>query len=306
MSNVILDGNELSNTSADYDHTKWYDYVLALKGKYILDPYHKELQTVEGNPVYVTDQLEVDHPVTRFVSEEKVAESFVEMGNITHTVPDVKSIKSIVPQLSGNIISATPVAIQNATQFARANVITATSNISIARSVEADPNTQIVFNNRLTFDIGSGEIEGVQLGDYLKFADSGGSNLNANVFQVARIKPEGKVSLYANATVLNGMTSIIPKSTLSFINFGKNREANAHVDYAVVVAKGHEFREGDNVVFNVNNLVVCRHRIYNQDSRTDNILWTCTFWPLQHWMPSLIVLHFMQICTKVSSIQMNN
>ena len=171
LSNVILDGNELSNTSADYDHTKWYDYVLALKGKYILDPYHKELQTVEGNPVYVTDQLEVDHPVTRFVSEEKVAESFVEMGNITHTVPDVKSIQSIVPQLSGNIISATPVAIQNATQFARANVITATSNISIARSVEADPNTQIVFNNRLTFDIGSGEIEGVQLGDYLKFAD---------------------------------------------------------------------------------------------------------------------------------------
>ena len=272
LSNVILDGNELSNTSADYDHTKWYDYVLALKGKYILDPYHKELQTVEGNPVYVTDQLEVDHPVTRFVSEEKVAESFVEMGNITHTVPDVKSIKSIVPQLSGNIISATPVAIQNATQFARANVITATSNISIARSVEADPNTQFVFNNRLTFDIGSGEIEGVQLGDYLKFADSGGSNLNANVFQVARIKPEGKVTLYANATVLNGMTSIIPKSTLSFINFGKNREANANVDYAVqVVAKGHEFREGDNVVFNVNNLGGSAGTEFTiKDSRTDN------------------------------------
>ena len=53
---MILDGNELSNTSADYDHTKWYDYVLALKGKYILDP-SKELQTVEGNPVYVTDPI---------------------------------------------------------------------------------------------------------------------------------------------------------------------------------------------------------------------------------------------------------
>ena len=51
------------------------------------------------------------------------------------------------------------------------------------------------------------------------------------------------------------MTSVIIQTTLSFINFGKNREANAHVDYAVqVVAKGHEFREGDNVVFNVNNL----------------------------------------------------
>ena len=93
---MILDGNELSNTSADYDHTKWYDYVLALKGKYILDPIYKELQTVEGNPIYVTDQLEVDHPVTRFVSEEKVAESFVEMGNIIHTVIDVKKVLKVL------------------------------------------------------------------------------------------------------------------------------------------------------------------------------------------------------------------
>ena len=51
------------------------------------------------------------------------------------------------------------------------------------------------------------------------------------------------------------MTSNRSNYIIQFINFGKNREANAHVDYAVqVVAKGHEFREGDNVVFNVNNL----------------------------------------------------
>ena len=255
LSNIILDGNELSNSSASYDHTKWYDYVLALKGKYIVDPYNKALKTMEGNPVYVTDQLEVDHPVTRFTSEEKVLDSYVEMGNITHTVPDVKSIESIVPQLSGNIVSTESVPVQNMKQFARANVVTTTSNISIFRNVDADPNTQIKFNNQLTFDIGNGEIEGVQIGDFLKFTDTNSSNLNGNVFQVATIKPEGKISLYANATVLNGMTSLISKDTLSFVNFGKNRFANANIDYSVqVFARGHEFRERENLVFNVDNL----------------------------------------------------
>ena len=138
LSNVILDGNELSNTSADYDPTKWYDYVLALKGKYILDPHHKELQTVEGNPVYVTDPLEVDLKVTRFQVRKRLQNHLLKWATLSVQYRR-KSIPSIVPQLSGNIISATPVAIQNATQFARANVITATSNISIARSVEADP-----------------------------------------------------------------------------------------------------------------------------------------------------------------------
>jgi len=272
LSNIILDGNDLSNTSADYDHTKWFDQVLALKGKYVLDPYHANLRTAEGNPVYVTDQLEVDHPVTRFITEEKIAESYVEQGNITHTVPDVQSISTMAPQLSGNITSAEPIALQNAYQNARANVITSVSDFKITRSVDADPNTRFKFNNQLTFDIGNGEIEGIQPGDWLKFTDTGASNLNGNVFQVATIKPEGKVSLYANSTVLNGMTTLVSKSTLSFVNFGKNRYANIEPDYNVqIVAKGHEFRTNDKVVFDADNLGgAAGTEFIVKDARTDN------------------------------------
>ena len=272
LSNVILDENDLSNVSADYDHTKWYDYVIALKGDYVIDPYHANLKTFEGNPVYVTDQLEVDHPVTRFVTEEQVAENYVEVGNISYKVPDVVQIDTITPQLSGNIIKAEPVALQNAYQFARANVITSASNVTIFRNIDADPNTRFTFNNQLTFDLLNGDIEGVSAGDWLKLHDTSGSNLNANVFQVATIQLDGRITLYGNTTVLGGMTAPISKDTLSYVNFGKSKYANTNVDYTVqVVAPGHEFLSNSEVVFNVDNLGATAGTVFTlQDERTPN------------------------------------
>lgn len=272
LSNVILDENTLANVDADYDHTKWYDYVLALKGKYVIDPYHANLQTFEGNPVYVTDQLEVDHPVTRFVTEEQVAESYVEMGNIEHTVPDVLTISTIEPQKSGKITKAEPIALRNYFQYARANVITSTGNVDIYRSVDADPRTRFTFNNQLTFDIYNGEIEGVKVGDWLKLHDSAGSNLDGNVFQVATLKPEGKVSLYANTSVLGGMSNVVSKDTLTFVNFGSYKKANANIDYAVqIFSRDNSFKVNDKVVFDVDNLGGSAGQEFTiSDKRTDN------------------------------------
>ena len=269
LSDIILDNNDNSNVSADYDHTKWFDQVLALKGNNIISPNYANLVSYDGNPIYVTDQLEVDHPITRFISEEKVAERSVEMGNINYTVPSVNTISTITPQLSGNIINAEAVTLQNAYQYARAEEVTPTTDITIFRSVDAIPNMK-VHNKQLTFTINNGQLDGVAQGHWLKFHDNSSSNLNGNIFQVANITPAGEVQLYANTTVLGGMTETVTKANLTFINFGNTKTGNTSVDYTVqIVAPGHPFSVGSNVVFNVDNIGATVGDVFVVKDKTD-------------------------------------
>ena len=269
LSDIILDDNDNANTSTDYDHTKWFDQVLALKGDNVISDSYKDLVSFDGNPIYVTDQAEVDHPVTRFISEEKVAESSVEIGNIEYTIPAVNTILEIRPQLSGNIIKAEPVALQHAYQFARATV-PATTDITIFRSVDAIPNMKVI-NNQLTFTINNGATDGVAIGHYLKFNDNSGSNLNGNVFQVANTNSAGDVQLYANTTVLGGMTNTVPKANVSFINFGTNKTGNTNVEYDVqMYSPGHEFRVGTEIVFDVDNMGGSAGEVFTVKKTTDN------------------------------------
>ena len=269
LSDIILDNNDNANTSTEYDHTKWFDQVLALKGDNVISDAYKDLVSFDGNPIYVTEQAEVDHPVTRFVSEEKVAEQSVEMGNIEYTIPAVNSILEIRPQLSGNIISAEPVALQHAYQFARATVPT-TTDITIFRSVDAVPDMRIV-NNQLTFTINNGATDGVAIGHYLKFNDNSGSNLNGNIFQVANLTGAGDVQLYANTTVLGGMTNTVPKANISFINFGKNKTGNTSIDYDVqMYSPGHDFRTGTEIVFDVDNLGGSAGEVFTVNATTND------------------------------------
>ena len=144
LSDIVLDNNDTANADASYDHTRWFDQVLALKSNSVISPAYKDLVSYEGNPIFVTDQLEVDYPVTRFVSEQKVAEQSVEMGNIQYTVPVVNKISTIAPQLSGNVINAEAVALQHMYQFARAEEITPTTDITIFRSVDVIPSKEII------------------------------------------------------------------------------------------------------------------------------------------------------------------
>ena len=262
-------GNGTASLSTDYDHTKWFDQVLALKGDNVISDSYKDLVSFDGNPIYVTEQAEVDHPVTRFISEEKVAEQSVEMGNIQYTIPAVNSILEIRPQLSGNIISAEPVALQHAYQFARATVPT-TTDITIFRSVDAVPDMRVV-NNQLTFTINNGHTTGVAIGHYLKFNDNSGSNLNGNIFQVANLTGAGDVQLYANTTVLGGMTNTVPKANISFINFGKNKTGNTSIDYDVqMYSPKHEFRTGTEIVFDVDNMGGSAGEVFTVKATTDD------------------------------------
>lgn len=269
LSDIILDNNDNANTSTDYDHTKWFDQVLALKGDNVLADSYKDLVSFDGNPIYVTEQAEVDHPVTRFISEEKVVESAVEMSNIQYTIPAVNSILEIRPQLSGNIISAEPVALQHAYQFARATV-PATTDVTIFRSVDAVPDMRLV-NNQITFTINNGKTEGIAIGHYLKFNDNSGSNLNGNIFQVANLTGTGDVQLYANTTVLGGMTNTVPKANVSFINFGKNKTGNTSIDYDVqMYSPNHEFPTGTQIVFDVDNMGGSAGEVFTVKSITPN------------------------------------
>ena len=253
LSDIVLDNNDTANADASYDHTRWFDQVLALKSNSVISPAYKDLVSYEGNPIFVTDQLEVDYPVTRFVSEQKVAEQSVEMGNIQYTVPVVNKISTIAPQLSGNVINAEAVALQHMYQFARAEEITPTTDITIFRSVDVIPSKEII-RGQLTFTINNGQLDGIAQGHWLKFTDTSGSNVHGNIFQVANLTATGDVQLFANSTVLSGMNDTVPKANVSFINFGKTK-GNATIDYDVqIVSPGHAFRVGSNVVFDVNNI----------------------------------------------------
>lgn len=290
LSNTILDFNDGSNVDSAYNHTKWFDYVLALNGKSVIAPYYRDLITYEGNPIYAPNMLEINTPVVRFVSEEKVADSFIEMGNITHTVPDVRTIDTITPQTSGNITRAQPVAYQNTYQHARATVLTPVTDFSIFRSVDAYPYNRKTFNNQLTFTINNGRIDGLQVGHWLRFHDTSLSNLDSNIFQVASIETSGNILLYANTTVLGGMTDVIPKANLSFINFGKNRYGNADIDYDVqIVADRHGFKVGDEIVFNVDNLgAYAGNTFIVKDSTTNTLMLESGKWATTD--PSLNVI----------------
>ena len=84
-----------------------------------------------------------------------------------------------------------------------------TRAMDIYRNVEADMSTYN-WNGVPAFRIRNGDVDGVRVGDYLKFSDTGSSNLNANVFLVASANPQFKeVVLYGNNTLLSGMSGTI-------------------------------------------------------------------------------------------------
>ena len=254
LSNLILDNNTFANTDNTYDQTKWYDQVLTFKGKQNIDDYHANLVTAEGNPLFDPTLVDITSPVTLFVSEEKVSDNAIEVGDVAYTIPDIQLIDKIEPYVSGNITQFESVVLDDVGVPARAKQINPITDAEIFRNVDATY-YGFRYNNQLTFTINNGKTEGVAVGDFLQFHDSGSSNLNANIFQVARVSENGNVDLYSNSVVIGNMTTV-SKDTLHFVNFGKTGAlANTTNDYAIqVFAQEHELLEGQKIKFDVDNL----------------------------------------------------
>ena len=101
----------------------------------------------------------------------------------------------------------------------------------------------------ISFRIKQGDIDGVKVGHYLKFADTSSSNLNANIFQVASVNPQFKeIVLYANSSILNGIANPIPKANLSFANYGTTSTANSSGTYNVQIYSEKHGYTGDETI----------------------------------------------------------
>lgn len=254
LSTNISDSNDIGNISADYDQTEFYDFVLVLKGNSILGDDTANLRFANGEKIYDTTIPDTDREVVVWNNENRLYDETITIGNIVYNHPKLVGISKIQPALSGNITNLTYDSYSNVSVPATAHLAPTTTPMDLYRSVEADTSTYN-HNGTTAFKIKNGAIDGVRAGDYLKFIDTGSSNLNGNVFEVASVNPQFKeVTLYSNSSIMSGMATSIPKSTLSFANYGKTQTANATGTYPVqVYSENHGYTKG-NIKFSGHNL----------------------------------------------------
>ena len=251
LSTNIADGNDLSNVDANYDQTAFYDFVLVLKGDGTLSPRDANLRYANGEKIYDTTIPDTSSEVVVWENENRLYDETITIGNISYNHPKLVEIAKIQPVLSGNITNITYDSYANVSIPAEARLVSTTIPMDVNRTVEADTRPYS-YQGTPAFKIRNGDIDGVRVNDYLRFFDSGTSNLHANVFQVASINPRFKeVTLYANSTVLNGIASTIPKADLSFANFDSDsHDGNANASFSVqVYSQNHGYESGDKLVF---------------------------------------------------------
>ena len=255
LSQNIIDNNDLSNVDAAYDHTAFFDNILVLKGNATLDAETSALTMADGEKYFDTTIPDTSSEVVVWSNENRLYEEAVTIGNVTYNHPKLIGIEKIKPVLSGNITNLAPDSYSNVSIPATAEMSPTTRAMDIYRNVEADMSTYN-WNGVPAFRIRNGDVDGVRVGDYLKFSDTGSSNLNANVFLVASANPQFKeVVLYGNNTVLSGMSGTIAKSNLSFANYGKTSTANASGTYKVqVFSKKHGYDGTQDIKFSGHNL----------------------------------------------------
>ena len=255
LTDTALDFNDLANVDASYDHTANFDNVLVLKGNGQLNSEEANLRFADNEKVYDTTIPGTSSEVVIWGNEERIFDESVSLGNVTYNTAKLKNITKIKPTLSGNITNITYDAFSNVSVAANSVLAPTTQALDIYRNVTADCSTYN-FNGTPAFKIKQGDIDGIRAGHYLKFSDTGSSNLNANIFQVASVNPQFKeVILYANSTVLNGITTTIPKSTLSFANYGTTSTANSSGNYNVqVFSEKHGYTGDETIKFSGHNL----------------------------------------------------
>lgn len=255
LSEIALDFNDQGNVDAAYDHTANYDNVLVLKGNSTLDTDTQALQFNDGEKVYDTTIPDTSAEVVLWGNEERIFDEAVSIGNVAYNTANIKDIAKIKPVLSGNITAITYDSFSNVSVNANAVMAPTTQTLDIYRNVTADTSTYN-FNGTPAFRIKQGDIDGVKVGHYLKFADTSSSNLNANIFQVASVNPQFKeIVLYANSSILNGIANPIPKANLSFANYGTTSTANSSGTYNVqIYSEKHGYTGDETIKFSDHNL----------------------------------------------------
>ena len=253
----ILDGN---NTDSPADHTEYFDRVLVLKGLTAIDDYQGSLVYENGELIYSPRILSINTPVTRFSEEKLINEQAVVMSNIQFAAPTTTLISSIVPEVSASISYVEPAytgVVGSLEIPASADIEQEFNTYSILRRAEIKT-TSAPFNGSMTFSLGKGQLDGLQINDciWIESDHPTAANISSNMYRVASID-SNNVRLYANLATLSGVADSIPRANVQFVNYGQyNFEGNANADgYSVqVYSKDHGYSTGDTVLFNVNNI----------------------------------------------------
>ena len=253
----ILDGN---NADSSEDHTKYFDRVLVLKGLTAIDDYQGSLVHENGELIYSPRILSINTPVTRFSEEKLINEQAVVMSNIQYAAPTTTLISSILPEISASISYVEPAytgAVGSLEIPASADIEQEFNTYSILRRAEIKT-TSAPFNGSMTFTLGKGQLDGLQVNDciWVESDHPTAANISSNMYRVASID-SNNVRLYANLATLSGVADSIPRANVQFVNYGQyNFEGNANAEgYSVqVYSKDHGYNTGDTVLFNVNNI----------------------------------------------------
>ena len=214
--------------TSDYDNTRYFDGVIALKGNTSLgsniSDYQANLVTSpEGEKQFDTTELAMNKKLMLYVDEQRVENETVEVANLSYNAPVFREISTITPKNSGTItnIEAYPYSSQfdsaNANFSAQANVL---GSGIVQISIEQDSNATTRMSN-------------IDNGRFVRFADSTSSNLNNNSFIISNvIHGDGNVtntlSGYANiGTPVQVETSnITSNTTIVYIDEVKDSAGN--------------------------------------------------------------------------------
>ena len=218
-------GGGLATT--DYDNTRYFDGVIALKGNTTLGAniasYQANLVTSpEGEKQFDTTELAMNKKLMLFTDEEQIINETVEVANLSYNAPTFREISTIEPKNSGTVtgIESYPYtsAFDSTANFsAQANVL---GSGTIQISIEQDANA----TNRMA---------NVDNGRYVRFTDTTNSNLNNNAFVISNvIHGDGNVtntlSGYANigTPVQIETSNVTSNTTIVYIDEVKDSAGN--------------------------------------------------------------------------------
>ena len=218
-------GGGLATT--DYDNTRYFDGVIALKGNTTLGAnianYQANLVTSpEGEKQFDTTELAMNKKLMLFTDEQQIINETIEVANLSYNAPTFREISTIEPKNSGTVtgIESYPYtsAFDSTANFsAQANVL---GSGTIQISVEQDANA----TNRMA---------NVDNGRYVRFTDTTNSNLNNNAFVISNvIHGDGNVtntlSGYANigTPVQIETSNVTSNTTIVYIDEVKDSAGN--------------------------------------------------------------------------------
>ena len=128
--------------TTDYDTSRYYDGVIALKGNTSLLPnianYQANLTTTDGEKLFDTTTLAMNKQLMYYVDERQIVDETIEVANVLYNAPLFRQISTIEPKNSGSVtaIQSYPYSSQfdtaNSNFSAQANVLgSGTVQISI-------------------------------------------------------------------------------------------------------------------------------------------------------------------------------